>query len=143
MAMSKWLDGGCFRHDHVEIGGQMNIKELVALSGQPARQVRHLISRGILREPTGTTRGATYDEEHLRVLALYTELRAAGVTSLDVIREKVAAGHPPSATTTLNPWPGVEVRVESAALGGIDMDAVIESIRKSLEAAVRNTEESA
>ncbi len=71
----------------------MDRKELELKTGLDARTIRFLVAEGIVPAPNGTGRGAHYDSTHLEAIDTYKNLRASGITSLDVIREKVHSGN--------------------------------------------------
>jgi DNA-binding transcriptional MerR regulator len=119
----------------------MNIHELEQLTGQPARNIRFLIAEGIVPEPHGKARWASYGDEHVRALEFYAELKASGVTSLSAIRERVARRTNGEEHVVLSPLPGVEIRIEPSLIADVDLDDLIEEIRTAIESVVPKTRE--
>jgi DNA-binding transcriptional MerR regulator len=67
-------------------------KELEDKSGLPHSTIRFLISRGVVPKPNGTGRGSWYEEEiHLAALLKYKQLTDEGISSIEVIRERMEA----------------------------------------------------
>ena len=114
----------------------MNIPELEELTGQPARNIRFLIAEGIVPEPYGKARWASYGEEHVRALAFYAELKAEGVTSLSAIRERVARRANGDGQIVIAPLPGVEIRIVPSAIRDTDINELSRKIRAALKSAV-------
>ena len=114
----------------------MNIHELAELTGQPARNIRFLIAEGIVPEPHGKARWASYGDEHVRALAFYAELKAQGITSLGAIRERVAQRLNGQGQIVIAPLPGVEIRIVPSAIKEIDFDDLSRTIRAAIESAV-------
>lgn len=114
----------------------MNIHELEEMTGQPARNIRFLIAEGIVPEPHGKARWASYGEEHVAALAFYGELKSQGVTSLSAIRERIARRFAEGEDTVISPLPGVEIRVASSVLRGADVDGLSEAIGRAVRSAV-------
>ncbi|NTF16898.1 MerR family transcriptional regulator [Agrobacterium rubi] len=108
----------------------MNREELEAATGVSARNIRYLITEGILPAPEGPARAARYSHEHLRILGIYTEAKAEGVSSLDVIRRRIAGE---GARSTVQIVPGIELTVEP---GSIPAGTTVEDIMAALRAAV-------
>ena len=114
----------------------MNIHELEELTGQPARNIRFLIAEGIVPEPHGKARWASYGEEHVRALAFYAELKAQGITSLE--RHPRTGGQRANGEEqiVIAPLPGVEIRIVPSAIKEIDFDDLSRTIRAAIESAV-------
>jgi DNA-binding transcriptional MerR regulator len=66
-------------------------KELEDKSGLPHSTIRFLISRGVVPKPNGTGRGSWYDETHVSALLKYKQLTDEGISSIEVIRERMEA----------------------------------------------------
>jgi DNA-binding transcriptional MerR regulator len=66
-------------------------KELEDKSGLPHSTIRFLISRGVVPKPNGTGRGSWYDETHVAALLKYKQLTDEGISSIEVIRERMEA----------------------------------------------------
>ncbi len=107
----------------------MNREELEAATGVSARNIRYLITEGILPSP-GAGRAARYTDEHVRILQIYAEAKAEGVGSLDIIRRRVAGEESRSTTVVV---PGVELTVDRDEIGG---DLSVEQIMAALRAIV-------
>ena len=56
----------------------MNIRELIALTGVPERQVRYLIAEGFIPSPRGGRARAEYGEDHAAAIQRYGRLRELG-----------------------------------------------------------------
>jgi DNA-binding transcriptional MerR regulator len=110
--------------------------ELEKLTGQPARNIRFLIAEGIVPEPNGKARWATYGSEHVEALAFYAELKSQGVTSLEAIRQRVQKRAEEGDDVVLAPMPGVEIRIGVAVLRDVAVQELLEAIRESVESAV-------
>lgn len=108
----------------------MNREELEAETGVSARNIRYLITEGILPPPEGPARAAQYSEEHLRILRIYTEAKAEGISSLDVIRRRIGGG---DSRSTVLVVPGIELTIEP---GVVPEEATLEDIMAALRNAV-------
>jgi DNA-binding transcriptional MerR regulator len=96
----------------------VDIEELAREAGETPRQMRYLISLGVVPPPDGGRRFAAYGPAHLAAVRRYQALRAHGyapaqITAiLDVARtaaERVTVAFPLA--------PGVTLLVDPAALG--------------------------
>ncbi len=56
----------------------MKLGELVAETGEAARNVRFLISQGVVPAPEGTRAEPVYGEAHIAAIRRYQRLKAAG-----------------------------------------------------------------
>lgn len=117
----------------------MNIRELEKLTGQPARNIRFLIAEGIVPEPHGKARWASYGQEHVDALAFYAELKSQGITSLSAIRERVARRANGEEQIMIVPVPGVEVRILPSAIRDVDVGDLMRAIRAAIERVVSQT----
>jgi DNA-binding transcriptional MerR regulator len=108
----------------------VNREELEAATGVSARNIRYLITEGILPPPEGSGRAARYTDEHVRILQVYTEAKAEGVGSLGIIRRRIAGEEGRSTTVVV---PGIELVVDRDVLDG---DLTVEQIMAALKAAV-------
>lgn len=117
----------------------MNKEDLEMATGVSARNVRFLISEGILPPPEGNGRSARYTEEHLRILRIYSHAKSEGVASLDVIRRRVAAETEGPGRLDERPGGRVEVmdglalQIDEERLAGADIDTMLAAIRTALE----------
>lgn len=110
----------------------MNREELEAETGVSARNIRYLITEGILPRPEGVGRGSSYTAEHLRILKIYAEAKAGGVGSLDVIRRRIAGEE---ARTVTKIVPGIELVVDKDVLeGSRTVDEIMATLRAVVEA---------
>ena len=114
------------------------MRELEETTGQPARLIRYLISEGVVPPPEGATRSASYDERHIEALRHYANLKAKGISSLDIMRAAIARKEPEPGIVILNPAEGIELRIEPGAMERLDLDSVLETIRTKLAAHARN-----
>ncbi len=114
---------------------EVNIHELEKLTGQPARNIRFLIAEGIVPEPHGKVRWASYGEEHVGI-GILCGAESAG--------DHVAERHPGTGGKRANgeeqiviaPLPGVEIRIVPSAIRDIDINELSRKIRAALESAV-------
>lgn len=126
------------RQSTVTLNGKraVNISELEEVTGQPRRNIRFLIAEQVVPEPYSKGRGASYGPEHVRALAVYSEMRAQGVGSLELIRERVRVRED-SLPLVVSPRDGVEVRIESSVLEEIGAEALAREIAKAVRKAAR------
>lgn len=111
----------------------MKIDELEDLSGQPRRNIRFLISENVIPEPNGVGRSATYDETHLAALKTYSEMKAAGIGSLEIIKNKIRAGASGEAEKIeITPAPGISVSIEKRVLEESDIGTIVGAVTNAL-----------
>jgi DNA-binding transcriptional MerR regulator len=96
----------------------VDIEGLAREAGETPRQIRYLISLGIVPPPEGGRRFAAYGPAHLAAVCRYQALRAYGyapaqITAILDIARAAAEG----VTVTFPLAPGVTLRVDPAALG--------------------------
>jgi hypothetical protein len=103
----------------------MNLQELEAKSGYPARLIRFLIGEEVVPSPRGGRRFASYGDDHLRALAIYAASKAEGVDSLEVIKVRIEADVLPSVHFIAK---GIELRIEDGSVP--DVGAFVEMVRK-------------
>lgn len=109
----------------------MNREEIEAASGVTGRNIRFLTAEGILPPPVGPARSAQYTDEHLRILKIYTEAKSQGVTSLDVIRRRIAEADARSTTTVM---PGIELTIDRSAVPeGVKVEEIMAALKKAVE----------
>lgn len=109
----------------------MNREELEAATGVSARNIRYLITEGILPPPDGPARAAQYSDEHVRILRVYTAAKAEGISSLDVIRRRIAGEGSRSTTGIV---PGIELVVDRDAIpAGTTVEDIMAVLRKVVE----------
>ena len=98
---------------------RMTMKQLEEATGQPARNIRYLIAKGIVPEPVGETRWAHYGEEHVRAVSVYLETKQA--SRPEAIRARIEmASAPPVVPTIYEVAPGVTLSVLPGALEHIE-----------------------
>ena len=68
----------------------LSIDDLVEASGQSRRNIRFLISEGVVPEPIGERRWARYGPQHLHALKVYSQAKERGISSLEIIKEKIS-----------------------------------------------------
>ena len=59
-------------------GGPLNLRDLIALTGVPERQIRFLIAEGFVPAPRGGRAHADYGDDHVAAIRRYTRLHALG-----------------------------------------------------------------
>lgn len=110
----------------------MNREELEAVTGVSARNIRYLITEGILPRPEGVGRGSSYTDEHLRILRIYADAKSEGIGSLDVIRRRIAGEEARTVTVIV---PGIELVVDKDVLAGSQtVDGIMAALRAVVEA---------
>lgn len=109
----------------------MTLSELAETLGVPARQIRFLISEGILPPATATGRAAdAYDEAHVRKGQRYLALYRMGMKPGSI---KVLMAFEDAVPILQSE--GVELRVDPAvAPEDIDIDAVLRQVGAALRA---------
>ena len=111
---------------------EISIERLEELTGVPRRNIRYLISEGVVDEPYGQKRWARYGPEHIRALQIYAEMKKSGVSSLDIIREKIIEGtsiHPPLVIEEIE---GVEIKIDQAVLQKLGAENLIKQINETI-----------
>ena len=114
--------------------------DLERLSGQPRRNIRFLISEGVVPESRSRGRGASYGSEHVEALAQYSRLKAAGIQSIAAIRDRIASARL-GGTLVVAPVPGVEVRIEASVLREMGAEALAQAVAGAIRNAARTSEE--
>lgn len=115
------------------------MRELEEATGQPARQIRYLISEGVVPPPDGHTRSATYDERHVAAVRRYVRLKESGFGLLDALRDMVSRAEAESRVTVLHPVEGIEIRIDAETITRLDVDSATDSIRAALAALAAKT----
>lgn len=106
----------------------LTIDDLAETSGQPRRNIRFLISEGVVPEPVGERRWARYGPEHVHALAIYADMKSRGITSLDIIRAKISEPVNPdddvhiSYVQTSDGW---ELRLRHCDLAAEDIEELV------------------
>lgn len=110
----------------------MNLRELAEASGTPERNIRFLISQGIVPAPDGSRKFASYGDEHVRALAVYSEAKAEGL-SLEAIKRRIDAirrGGPIEREVA----PGVVVKVDPEAVPDVEeLFVAIQSVVEEMQ----------
>lgn len=114
----------------------MNINELAERTGQAKRNIRFLIAEGIVPEPYSKGRGASYGPEHLAALSVYSGMREQGVSSLELIRERIRSQSGPPPLSVVTPS-GVKVEIEVSLLRRLGAEALAKETRNAVLKAVR------
>lgn len=122
----------------------LNIDDLERLTGQPRRNIRFLISEQVVPEARSRGRWASYGPEHVQALSRYAEMKAAGIHSLDLIKERIQLASKGVGPLEIAPLEGVTVRIEASVLEGKGAEALAEAIGEAVRKAVaqRNEERS-
>lgn len=111
---------------------QITIEQLEETTGVTRRNVRFLISEGVVPEPYGQKRWARYGPEHVNALLIYAEMKKAGVSSLDIIRNRIlnsAKGSPPLVVNKLD---GIEIKIERETLERVGLEDLIKDIVEAI-----------
>lgn len=111
----------------------MKMRDIAEASGQTPRNIRYLITEGIVPKPEGFGKGAIYSEKHISALRRYESLKAAGVTSISSIRGAMSS----SGTQVLGPENGIVV-VFDGTVDLQDEDAVVKRVETALRRALAN-----
>lgn len=106
----------------------MNIRELEEASGHPARLIRFLIAEGIIPPPSGGKKFASYGNEHLEGLRIYSAAKAEGVASLEIVRKRIEDGVQDHVYEIA---PGVKLTVSGPVMK--DIEGFVERTRKLAE----------
>lgn len=122
----------------------MNIHDLTTLTGVTARQVRYLVSEGIIPAPRGGRSNADYGDDHVAGIQRYRSLQDAGFRH-SVIRDIMVTGpegqsevsrdvHRPAPPTVVDLVPGVMLTIDPSALQpGLDRAALRAAVVKALD----------
>lgn len=96
----------------------MKLGELAGETGEAARNVRFLISQGVVPAPGGTRAEPVYGEDHLAAIRRYQRLKAAGY-KLAAIKLMLDQTIPARVEIA----PGLELLIDTA-VAGATLDAV-------------------
>ncbi len=96
----------------------MKLGELVAETGEAARNVRFLISQGVVPAPDGTRAEPIYGEGHVAAIRRYQRLKAAGykLAAIKLMQDQ----HIPARVEIA---PGLELLIDTH-VAGATLDAV-------------------
>ncbi len=96
----------------------MDMDDLAREAGETPRQIRYLISLGVVPPPEGGRRFATYGPAHLAAVRRYQALRALGYAPAQITAVlDVARAASESGASAIPLAPGVMLVVDKAALG--------------------------
>lgn len=115
----------------------MLIAELAGVTGTEPRQIRWLITEGIVPRPGGTRSRPDYGPDHVRAILHYWDERRRGLSPAQVkavLRERARE----TAGQELQLAPGITLRVGSEALGALDPDEIGRRVVKELRRAMEN-----
>ena len=107
----------------------MTIDDLSRRTKTPVRQIRYLISEGFVSAPRGGRSTAYYEEDHVRAIKRYNELKALGLppNAIRILIENDDDVPFPVA-------PGVTLSIAARKVGDIKgVDALMKNIRRILE----------
>ena len=114
----------------------MNIRELVAITGIPERQIRYLIAEGFMPPPRGGRANADYGDDHVAAIHRYTRLRDLGFPPAAIkllLEAKEGAPFPVA--------PGVTLVIDPQLLGsGADTGPLADRIATLLADLLKETE---
>lgn len=121
----------------------MNIHDLITLTGVTARQVRYLVSEGIIPAPRGGRSNADYGDDHVAGIQRYRDLQQAGYRH-GVIRDIMVGSESqpgmsngdarPAPPTVVDLVPGVMLMIDPSALQtGLDRAALRAAVVKALD----------
>lgn len=91
----------------------MNIKEIEEITKVPQRVIRYLISENIIPKPNGTTKGAEYNEEHIKALNIYKSLKDQGVKSLKISKQHILNEQIQQPKLIIKPIDGIEITIDN------------------------------
>lgn len=111
----------------------LTIEQLEEVTGVTRRNIRFLISEGVVPEPYGKKRWARYGAKHVSALHIYSKMKDSGVSSLDVIRNKISASASASPPLIINHITGVDIKISQEAIEVIGLEDLIEDIVKSIK----------
>lgn len=111
---------------------EISIEQLEEITGVPRRNIRYLISEGVVSEPHGQKRWARYGPEHINALQIYAEMKKSGVSSLDIIRSKILNAAEDLSPLVLNNIDGVEIKIDQAAIHKMGVENLIKEITETI-----------
>ena len=111
---------------------EISIERLEELTGVPRRNIRYLISEGVVPEPHGQKRWARYGPEHINSLQIYADMKKSGVSSLDIIRNKILSAAEDLPPLVLNDIDGVEIKIDQATLQKMGVENLIKEITETI-----------
>lgn len=111
---------------------EISIEQLEEITGVPRRNIRYLISEGVVSEPHGQKRWARYGPEHINALQIYAEMKKSGVSSLDIIRSKILNTAEDLSPLVLNNIDGVEIKIDQAAIHKMGVENLIKEITETI-----------
>lgn len=111
---------------------EISIEQLEEITGVPRRNIRYLISEGVVSEPHGQKRWARYGPEHINALQIYAEMKKSGVSSLDIIRSKILNAAEDLPPLVLNEIDGVEIKIDQGTLRKMGVENLIKEITETI-----------
>ena len=111
---------------------EISIEQLEEITGVPRRNIRYLISEGVVSEPHGQKRWARYGPEHINALQIYAEMKKSGVSSLDIIRSKILDAAEDLPPLLLKEIDGVEIKIDQATLQKMGVENLIKEITETI-----------
>jgi DNA-binding transcriptional MerR regulator len=112
---------------------EITIDELVNLSGVPRRNIRYLISEGVVPEPSGQKRWARYGPDHIHALQVYSALKKNGVSSLDIIKDKIECADENTPTLVIDHIDGVKIQIDQGVIDKMGSENLINQITKEIK----------
>lgn len=118
-------------------------EELENETGVSARNIRFLISEGLLPPPEGSGRGAWYTPQHAAMLKAYACAKAEGIGSLSVVGRRMAAAAEPQARPVerIAVFDGLALEAVPRRIREIGLEEAVQMTRKALEALVERENE--
>jgi len=118
---------------------ELSIDELETLTGVARRNIRFLISEGVVPEPHGQKRWARYGPEHIHALRIYCSMKKSGVTSLEVIKEAIALS---DETVVVEVMQGVKIEIAQSVIRKYGPDELLKNIADAVQREIANEESS-
>lgn len=115
---------------------EITIDELVNLSGVPRRNIRYLISEGVVPEPSGQKRWARYGPDHIHALQVYSTLKKNGVSSLDIIKDKIERADENTPTLVIDHIDGVRIQIDQSVIDKMGSENLINKITKEIKSEI-------
>jgi len=109
---------------------ELSIEELETLTGVPRRNIRFLISEGVVPEPHGQRRWARYGPDHIHALRIYSSMKKSGVTSLEVIKDAIASSDD---TIVVEVLKGLKIEIARRVIRKYDPDELLKKIADAVQ----------
>lgn len=117
-------------------GHEITIDELVDISGVPRRNIRYLISEGVVPEPYGQKRWARYGPDHIHALQVYSALKKNGISSLDIIKDKIERADKNTPTLVIDRIDGVKIQIDQSVINKMGSEYLINQITKEIRSEI-------